>query len=199
MKAVNSEALPIVRVSKRVPFKLGAWTGEFDLVSVRMDYFDMVLGIEFLLEHKVIPMPLAKCLVITSRNPTVIPASIKQPGNLRMISVIQLKRGLTREEPTFMAIPLMERVTTEETIPSEIKEILDSYADIMPKSLPQTLSPRRGINHEIEILPGVKPPAKNAYRMASPELVELRKQLNELLTAGFIHPAKTPYGAPVLF
>ena len=59
-----------------------------------------------------------------------------------MISGIQLKRGLTREEPTFMAIPLMEEVTTEETIPTEIKDVLDSYADIMPESLPQTLPPR---------------------------------------------------------
>ena len=66
-----------------------------------------------------------------------------------MISVIQLKRELAQEEPTFMAIPLMEEVTTEDTIPSEIKDVLDSYADIMSESLPQTLPPRRGINHEI--------------------------------------------------
>ena len=32
MKVVNFEALPIVGVSKRVPFKLGAWRGELDLV-----------------------------------------------------------------------------------------------------------------------------------------------------------------------
>jgi len=55
------------------------------------------------------------------------------------------------------------------------------------------------IDHEIELLPGAKPPAKNAYRMAPPELAELRKQLDELLSAGFIRPAKAPYGAPVLF
>ncbi|XP_022975706.1 uncharacterized protein LOC111475733, partial [Cucurbita maxima] len=199
MKAINSEALPIVGVSKRVPFKIGDWTGELDLVVARMDDFDVVLGMEFLLEHKVIPMPLAKCLVITDRNPTVIPASIKQPGNLRMISAIQLKRGLAREEPTFIAIPLMEVTTTEETVPNEINEVLNDYADIMPESLPQTLPPRRGIDHEIELIPGVKPPAKNAYWMAPPELAELRKQLDELLKAGFIRPAKAPYGAPVLF
>jgi len=98
-----------------------------------------------------------------------------------------------------MAIPLIEEATTEETVPEEIKEVLDSYTDIMPESLPQTLPPRRGIDHEIELLPGVKPPAKNAYRMAPPELAELRKQLDELLKAGFIRPAKAPYGAPVLF
>ncbi|TYK27830.1 RNA-directed DNA polymerase-like protein [Cucumis melo var. makuwa] len=35
--------------------------------------------------------------------------------------------------------------------------------------------------------------------MAPPELAELRKQLDELLNAGFIRPEKAPYGAPVLF
>ena len=197
MKHVNSEALPIVGISKRVPFKLGAWTGELDLVVVRMDDFDVVLGMEFLLEHKVIPMRLAKCLVITDHNPTVIPASIKQPGNLKMILAIQLKRGLARDEPTFMAIPLMEEVI--KTIPNEIKKILNSYTNIMPESLPQTLPPHRGIDHEIELLPGVKPLAKNAYRMTPPKLAELRKQLDELLTVGFIRLAMAPYGAPVLF
>ena len=144
-----------------------------DLVVVCMDDFNVVLGMDFLLEQKVIPMPLAKCLVNTDHNPKVIPVSIKQPGNLIMISAIQLKRELTREEPTFMTIPLMEEMATEKTVPSEIKDVLDSYADIMPESLPQTLPPRRGIDHEIELLSGIKPPAKNAYRMAPPELAKL--------------------------
>ncbi|XP_022985147.1 uncharacterized protein LOC111483236 [Cucurbita maxima] len=162
MKDVNSEALPIVGVSKRVPFKIGDWTGELDLVVARMDGFDVVLGMEFLLEHKVIPMQLAKCLMITDRNPTVIPASIKQLA------------------------------TTEETVSIEIKEVLNSYVDIMPESLPQTLPPHRGIDHEIELIPGVKPPAKNAYRMAPPKLAELWKQLDELLKTGFIRPTNAP-------
>ena len=35
--------------------------------------------------------------------------------------------------------------------------------------------------------------------MAPTELEELRKQLKELLDAGYICPSKAPYGAPVLF
>ena len=77
MKAINSEALPIIGVFKRVSLKLGAWSGEMDLVVVRMNDFDVALGMDFLLEHKVIPIPLAKCIVITDCNPTVILASIK--------------------------------------------------------------------------------------------------------------------------
>ncbi|XP_017621263.1 uncharacterized protein LOC108465452 [Gossypium arboreum] len=42
-------------------------------------------------------------------------------------------------------------------------------------------------------------PARAPYRMSPPELEELRKQLKELLDAGFIRPSKSPYGAPVLF
>ena len=43
--------------------------------------------------------------------------------------------------------------STEETITSEIKDVLDNYANIMTESLPQTLPPRRGIDHEIELIP----------------------------------------------
>ncbi|KAL0533706.1 hypothetical protein IC582_027747 [Cucumis melo] len=77
--------------------------------------------------------------------------------------------------------------------------VLEKYRDVMPDSLPKSLSPQRMIDHEIELVPGAKSPGKNAYRMMPPELAEFRKQLDELLNAGFIRPAKAPYGAPVLF
>ena len=98
-----------------------------------------------------------------------------------------------------MAISVVDQSAKTEFVPLEIQEILSEYVDVMPQSLPKSLPPRRGIDHEIELVPGAKPPAKNAYRMAPPELAELRKQLDELLNAGFIRPAKAPYGAPVLF
>ena len=141
MKAVNSEALPIVGVSKRVPLQLAEWTGSVDLVVVRMNDFDVVLGMEFLLEHKVIPMPLAKCLIVTNNNPTVVPADIKQPSGVRMISALQLKKGLSREEPTFMAIPIVDESAETEFVPLEIQEILSEYVDVMPQSLPKSLPP----------------------------------------------------------
>lgn len=61
------------------------------------------------------------------------------------------------------------------------------------------LPPRREVDHKIELEPGARPPAMAPYRMAPPELEELRKQLTELLDKGMIRPSKAPYGAPVLF
>ena len=77
MQAVNSKVLPIVGISKRVSLKLGEWRGDVDLVVVHIDNFDIVLGMKFLLQHKVIPIPLTQCMVVTSSNSRVIQAKIK--------------------------------------------------------------------------------------------------------------------------
>ena len=72
MKIINLTALPVLGVAKRTPIKLGTWIGQTDFAIVKMDEFDIVLRTNFLLEHKVIPMPLAKSLVITGSNPIII-------------------------------------------------------------------------------------------------------------------------------
>ncbi|KAA0047381.1 uncharacterized protein E5676_scaffold363G00350 [Cucumis melo var. makuwa] len=77
MKAVNSITLPIVGLVKRTTMKLGGWKGPVDFVVVKMDDFDVVLGMEFLLEHQVIPMPSVNCLAINGSFPTVVPANIR--------------------------------------------------------------------------------------------------------------------------
>ena len=52
--------------------KLRGWSVLVDFVIVKMDDFDVVLGIKFLLKHQVILMALAKCLVITGFDPIVV-------------------------------------------------------------------------------------------------------------------------------
>jgi hypothetical protein len=69
----------------------------------------------------------------------------------------------------------------------------------MPEELLEDLPPRRRVDHAIEVMPGVAPPAKTPYRMSHEELKELKVQLEELLAKGYIKPNKSPYGAPVLF
>ena len=61
------------------------------------------------------------------------------------------------------------------------------------------LPPDREIEVSIELLPGTTPISNAPYRMAPPELAELKKQLQELLDKGLIRPSVSPWGAPVLF
>ncbi len=58
---------------------------------------------------------------------------------------------------------------------------------------------RRQVDHAIEVMPGVAPPAKAPYRMNHEELKKLKVQLKELFAKGYIKPSKSPYAAPVLF
>jgi hypothetical protein len=59
--------------------------------------------------------------------------------------------------------------------------------------------PERDVEFTIDLVHGTKPIANNAYRLAAPELAELKKQLEELQQKGFIRPAASPWGALVLF
>ena len=80
-------------------------------------------------------------------------------------------------------------------MPAKVKKALDEFKDVMPPELPKKLPPRREEDHKIELESGAKTPTMGPYRMAPPELEELRRQLKELLEAGFIQPSKAPYGA----
>ena len=61
------------------------------------------------------------------------------------------------------------------------------------------LPPDREVEFTIDLIPGTKPISIPPYRMAPAELRELKAQLEELLSKGFIRPSISPWGAPVLF
>ena len=55
------------------------------------------------------------------------------------------------------------------------------------------------VEFTIDLIPGTEPISIPPYRMAPAELRELKAQLEELLSKGFIRPSISPWGAPVLF
>ena len=61
------------------------------------------------------------------------------------------------------------------------------------------LPPKREVESTIDLIPGTEPISIPPYRMAPAELRELKAQLEELLSKGFIRPSISPWGAPVLF
>ena len=57
----------------------------------------------------------------------------------------------------------------------------------------------REVEFTIDLIPGTEPISIPPYRMAPAKLRELKAQLEELLSKGFIRPSISPWGAPVLF
>ena len=84
-------------------------------------------------------------------------------------------------------------------LPRHICKVLGKHKDVLTNELSQELAPKKEIDHKIEVIPGSEPPSKAPYRLNQKELLELKKQLNDLLSRGYIMPSKSPYGASMLF
>jgi hypothetical protein len=76
--------------------------------------------------------------------------------------------------------------------------VVNEFPDVFPEELPGMPSDR-DIEFVIELEPGTSPIYKTPYRMATPELAELKEDIKELLEKGFIHPSSSPWGLPMIF
>jgi hypothetical protein len=77
-------------------------------------------------------------------------------------------------------------VDSSEAYRLEIIKVVSEFPDVFPKDLPG-MPPERKVEFAIELLPGTAPISKRAYRVSGPELVELKKQIDELTER--LHPA----------
>ena len=110
--------------------------------------------------------------------PTINESKAKTP----MLSAMQLEKGLKKNEVTYLAALKEDSINPMgDPMPAEVKKALDEFKDVMPLKLPKKLPLRREEDHKIELEWGAKPPAMGPYRMAPPELEELRRQLKELM------------------
>jgi hypothetical protein len=86
----------------------------------------------------------------------------------------------------------------QETNPLEVIRVVLEFPDMFPEELPGMPSTRK-VEFAIEFEPGTAPISKRAYRVSRLELVELKKQIDELLGKGYIRPSTLPWVTPVLF
>jgi hypothetical protein len=75
---------------------------------------------------------------------------------------------------------------------------VSEFPDVFPEDLPG-MPPEWKVEFAIELLPGTAPISKRSNRVSVPELVELKKQIDELSEKGYIRPSSSPWAAPVLF
>ena len=201
LKAVNSIAKPSQGVARWVTMKTGSWEGKIDFTVAPMDDFKIVIRMDFLRQVRAVPIPFLRSMAILEEEaPCMVPIITESKAKTPMLSAMQLEKGLKRYEVTYFATLEEDPIDPmRDTMPVEVKKALDEFKDVMPPKLPKKLSPRREEDHKIELESGAKPPSMGPYRMAPPELEELRRQLKDLMDARFIQPSKAPYGAPVLF
>ncbi|XP_070004762.1 uncharacterized protein [Nicotiana sylvestris] len=202
VKAINSPSQPVGGIAKEVLLKLGPYKGKFNLRVVIIDDFELIVWLEFLRQTNTMAVPYADMLLMMGTNgakPCIIPCMPMKMA-VENISALQLKKGVKRHEPTFLATLNIEDIERSlGPIPEPVKELLLEFEDVMPQDMPKRLPPRHTMDHEIELVLGAKPPAWAPYKLSQSKLTELRRQLTKMLDTGIIVPSKSPYRSLVLF
>ncbi|XP_057784959.1 uncharacterized protein LOC131002495, partial [Salvia miltiorrhiza] len=72
------------------------------------------------------------------------------------------------------------------------------FVDVFPNDTPTGLPPLRGIEHQIDFVPGATLPNRPAYRTNPEETKELERQIGELLAKGHVRESLSPCAVPVL-
>ena len=82
------------------------------------------------------------------------------------------------------AIQVLKTIEGDKPSPDD-HHILREYKDVFPEEVPG-LTPRRDIDFSNDLAPRAVPVSRTPYRMNTPELVELKLQLREMMDKGYI-------------
>ena len=77
------------------------------------------------------------------------------------------------------------------TLPPAITNLLEA-------EIPPGLPPLRGIEHQIDLIPGATLPNRAAYRTNPEETKEIQRQVQDLLDRGYVRQSLSPCAVPVL-
>jgi hypothetical protein len=171
--------MPARQLCPKVNHKIRGIDFVANLIILESKGIDVILGMDWLSKYKVLIDCTKKSVKLTT------------PEGKEMEFVI---------EPVVTAKGVANHVKVNQLDASQGLEVLvvDEFPDVFPEEL-ESMPPDRDIEFVIELKPGTTPIYKTPYRMATPELAELKEHIKELLVKGFIRPSSSPWGAPVIF
>jgi hypothetical protein len=162
------------QLNRNVPISMGSRIFKTTLLILGLEGMDIILGADWMTQHRVVLDVASRALEI--RSPTSEDLVLYLPH---------------QDSTQSCAFAMMK---------SPVKKIpvVCEYVDVFPDELPG-MPLDWDIEFAIALQLGTTPISKRPYWMPPAELVELKKQLQELLDKGFIRPSTSPWGCPTLF
>ncbi|KAL5801030.1 hypothetical protein ACOSQ3_032662 [Xanthoceras sorbifolium] len=113
----------------------------------------------------------------------------------------EIKRALFSNQPMIVLLYKEACFSTNEinsSLPSVVVSLLQDFDEVFPEEMPIGLPPIRGIEHQIDFVPGAPIPNRPAYRSNPEETKELQRQVDELMEKGYVRESMSPCAVPVL-
>jgi hypothetical protein len=171
--------MPARQLCPKVNLKIKGVDFVTNLIVLESKGIDVILGMEWLSKHKVLINCAMKSVKLTTP---------EGKGMEFVVELVVTAKGVANHTKVNQL---------DATQGSEIL-VVSEFPDVFLGKLPG-MPPDRDIEFVIELKPGTTPIYKTPYRMATPELAELKEHIKQLQEKGFIHPSSSPWGAPVIF
>ena len=154
--------------------------------------FDVILGMDWLMAHRVV----IDCdnMRITGYTRNGIRVTFQGEKHDSLPQTVHDFRWSEQLMGWLASLTLEDEGRQDLGLPQVVCEYEDVFLDELPG-----LPPYRDVDFVIELHPGTSPISMTPHRMTSVELQELKVQLQELLDKGFIRPSTSPWGALIFF
>nr|GEX17806.1 putative reverse transcriptase domain-containing protein [Tanacetum cinerariifolium] len=161
---------------------------EIDLMPIELGTFDIVIRMDWLVEHDAVIVCGKKEVHIPVKNEVLVVKRSEGVSRLKVISCIKARKYVKKGSNLFLA-----HVTEKELKEKRLEDVLviQDFPKVFPDDLPG-LPPPRQVEFRIELVPDVAPVARAPYRLTPFEMKELAHQLQELSKKGFIRPSSSP-------
>ena len=196
VSAAGGQIMNLLGLVKDIPVMILDRPMPVDLIVVPLKNHEVFLGMDWLGRNRAtLDCHRGRVQFENEFGPLIKFQGIKPTSCCLVVSAIQMERMLGNGCEAFLATIYTDEVVgggDPDGIPL-VREFHDGFGSL------HGIPPDRADPFIIELEPGTAPLSKNPYKMAPAEMAELKKQLEELLDKGFIHPSVSPWGAPVLF
>ncbi|GJZ89148.1 putative reverse transcriptase domain-containing protein [Tanacetum coccineum] len=173
IEITSGQLVKIDKVIKSCKLEIEGHVFDIDLIPFGHRSFDVIIGMDWLSNHK------AKIVC----HEKVVRISLLDGKVLRVL-------GERSEEKARLLMSTKARGKEQKEI-AVVRDFPKVFLDDL-----LGLPPVQEIKFRIKLIPGATPVAKSPYRLAPFELEELSGQLKELQDKGFIRPSSSPWGAP---
>ncbi|XP_021759479.1 uncharacterized protein LOC110724369 [Chenopodium quinoa] len=203
-----------VRKQCLVKFQIGSYVDEILCDVIPMDACHILLGRPWQSDKKSVHDGLSNTYTIThqgskkvlhplppqkSLSQTQSPPPQKEPKrkDILLLSLKEFKNSLEKEDEVFLLFSNEEHEGFVQQNP-RLAALIKEYEDVFPNELPQGLPPIRGIEHQIDLIPGAPLPNKPPDRCNPMETKELQRQIEELIQMGYVRESMSPCAVPAL-